>query len=597
MNAGLQGRITGEGEPIAGAEIQVLGGLDTLGADPRAASHDLTAVTWSRPITGYEGNTWNCWQKVVEREVAGITWEEFSHEIARYNPSLRDTDGLIKAENTYLMPQIQVYEATRALWPEVAWDRRVTGFEGDRWACWKRHVRTKVAGVTWEDFKQEVGTHNPHLAEDGYHFAPTKSYLLPRNPDTETYKRVTYTDAQGSFRFLDLPPGAYRLQVFSPGFSTWAQDLEFSTDRFLDLELERVVRAVARAADPFVRVHGDQFIVNGQEFRFVGVNLRGLVHYGADKPVLEHSNKEDRKRQLAVARRLGARVVRVFLAASNAPPQDIGERLAEVLELLEDRFRDMYLILCFTDLYINTPFHPKGDDRFYREQPDGFTILDREWFEGGYQENYLPLVEHIVRTFHWHPQIFAWEIGNELKVTTGPTFRRLFIKFNHDVARFISDLDPSQHLITTGMLSTKHAGLFFPGATQLYGSPHISFVTNHIYNGGFDFSEGCRQGGLIGHGDDSSVAKEVGKPFIIEEAGHDALKESPSRRAEVSEDMRRWFDEKGARGYMQWGFMSGGDIGDGDGCRGMDESLHSDWDDLFRVYQDRARFLGTPIPD
>lgn len=292
---------------------------------------------------------------------------------------------------------------------------------------------------------------------------------------------------------------------------------------------------------------------------------------------------------------MGARVVRLFLAAKDASHEEVGNRLAGVLQLLEEHFSDMYLILCFTDLYENTPFHPRGDDGFYQSQ-GGFSILNRAWFEERYTDNYLPFVEHIVRTFHHHPQIFAWEIGNELKMLMGPQPRRLFIKFNHDVAERIAELDPDNHLITTGMLSTKHAGLGIPGATQLYGSPHISFLTNHIYNGGFDFTSGCREGNLVGHGDDSSVAKEVGKPLIIEEAGYDALRNSPDRVEELREDMRRWFDEKGARGYMQWGFMSGGDIGDGDNCRGMDQAFHTDWDSLFAAFQERAGNLGTPIP-
>jgi hypothetical protein len=599
MTATFQGKITCEGEPVEDAEVRILGSVDALGADPRAASYDPTAITWSRPITDYEGNAWNCWQKYVVREVAGITWDEFVEEVARYNPSLRDTGGRFEAERTYLLPQIQVYEAARDLGPEVVWDRQVTGFEGNLWACWKRYVRTKVAGVTWESFKAEAGAQNPHLAEDGYKFVADKSYLLPRNPDVEQYQRVAYTDAQGDFRFVELPAGTYRVRVFARDCRAWALDLEFSTDLTHDVGLERVWREVSFAPDPFVRVDDDQFIVDDREFSFIGVNLRGLAHYGTDtfrnwdgRP----AQKEHQRHQLAEARRMGAQVVRLFLAAKDASHEEVGNRLAGVLQLLEQHFRDMYLILCFTDIYHNTPFHPLGDDEFYETQPDGFTLLNRQWFERGYEENYLPFVEHIVRTFHHHPQIFAWEIGNELKMTTDEKPVRLFIKFNHDVAKRIAELDPNNHLITTGMLSTRHTGMGSPGAEQLYGSPHISFVTNHIYNGGFDFTSGCREGNLVGHGDDSEVAKVVRKPLIIEEAGYDALRDSPDRAEEVREDMRRWFEGKGARGYMQWGFMSGGDIGDGDNCRGMDQAFHTDWDSLFAAFQERARNLGTPIP-
>jgi hypothetical protein len=601
-SATFEGKITCEGRPVEDAQVRILGSIETLGADPRAASYDPTAITWSRPISGYEGNAWNAWQKYVVREVAGITWEEFKEEVSRYNPSLRDTEGQFEAERTYLLPQIQVYEEVRDLRPQFIWDWQVTGIEGDRWACWKCYVRTKVADMTWGDFKAEVGAQNPYLIEDGYQFAADKAYLLPRDAGVEQYNRVTYTDAQGKFLFVDLPPGAYQVQVLAEGCQAWVRDLDFSTDLARDVRLETLSRAAPRAADPFVRVDGDQFIVNGEKFRFIGVNLRGLAHYGNDtfnKWENRPAQKEDQHKQLAEARRMGARVVRLFLAARDAPPQEVGERLTGVLKVLEsdNLLQDMYLILCFTDIYKNTPFHPQGDDDFYESQ-HGWELLNRAWFEGGYTKNYLPFVEHIVRTFHHHPQIFAWEIGNELKLMTGPQYRRLFIKFNHDVANHIAQIDPSNHLITTGLLSTRHADLGTPGALQLYSSPHISFVTNHIYNGGFDYTAGCRVGDKIGHGDDSSVAQHpsIRKPLIVEEAGYDAERQSPARGQDAAEDMRRWFDEKGARGYMQWAFMSGGNIGDGDSCRGMDQALHTDWDSLYTAYKDRARNLGTLGP-
>jgi hypothetical protein len=88
--------------------------------------------------------------------------------------------------------------------------------------------------------------------------------------------------------------------------------------------------------------------------------------------------------------------------------------------------------------------------------------------------------------------------------------------------------------------------------------------------------------------DDSQLAGEVGKPFIVEEAGINAGR-GEKRDGMVAEDMALWFG-RGAQGYMQWGFMATDfDNGDGDVHSGMDRGqFHDDWDELFGAYRDKA---------
>lgn len=58
------------------------------------------------------------------------------------------------------------------------------------------------------------------------------------------------------------------------------------------------------------------------------------------------------------------------------------------------------------------------------------------------------------------------------------------------------------------------------------------------------------------------------------------------RDGAIAEDMRVWF-ERGAQGYMQWGFMATDfDNGDGDRLSGMDRGIHhDDWEELYRTYR------------
>jgi hypothetical protein len=242
----VEGRVISSGQPVHGAEVRLLASLNTLGADPKASVYDPTATTWTRSITGFAGSLWNGWQKFVAREVAGLTWEEFKVKAAQYTPPLREAGAQFEAEQVYLLPEPKAHYEDHDLTPQVVWDRQVTGVAGDRWTCWRRHVQTKVVGLTWQAFRTEVVAHNPHLAGDSNHFMAPKSYLLPRNPGQDDYTRVEFSDARGRFRFAALPSGRYIVEVRSTGHQLYRQALGIRADVTLTLALQ----AVSLAAGP-----------------------------------------------------------------------------------------------------------------------------------------------------------------------------------------------------------------------------------------------------------------------------------------------------------------------------------------------------------
>jgi murein DD-endopeptidase MepM/ murein hydrolase activator NlpD len=286
---------------------------------------------------------------------------------------------------------------------------------------------------------------------------------------------------------------------------------------------------------------------------------------------------------------MGARVVRVFLPSMHASPAQTIERLAQVIAVAAD-FPGLYILPALTNLYADIPFRVAGDEGFYAKVDPNVPadLLKAEFFTGGYQQNFLPFARQVVERFRNEPRIFAWEIGNELKLNpvsgdlnSDPNIAA-FINFMLAVARELRQLDPN-HLITTGMISTHHAWLRNNHLRhELYGSPLLDFLTVHCYNEEY-------------HNDDSKLAKTLNKPFIVEEAGF-GNKYGGNRSGKVIEDMQRWFG-RGARGYMQWGFMATGqDMGDGDGDTGMDRTLHQDWDALFHAYRAKATALVAELP-
>ncbi|MEZ4736796.1 MAG: NBR1-Ig-like domain-containing protein [Caldilineaceae bacterium] len=582
----IGGRVTSLGRPVAGASVRLVGTQATLGGVREAAADAGTAVTWTRRVTDLRGSIWNGWRKYVAGKVAGLTYGEFKELVGIYNPSLQETNGQFTDQRTYFLPE-NPYAA------EIVWDRPLTDFAGSRWACWQRYVENKVIGLSYAAFKKAVLAHNPLLQATQGQFQASERYTLPRNADQQQYLLTATTGARGRFHFPDLPAGAYQLTVRAPGLQPFLTG--FSAIEAVDLavtlppNLPAQLRAMSRsAADAFVRVHGDEFAVNRRPFRFIGVNIRGLVHYG-DRQTLQHATEAHRREQLAAAYDMGARVVRVFLPSMHASPAQTIARLDQVLTLMAD-FPGLYLLPALSNLYADVPFRIPGDEGFYAKVDPNFhaDLLKADFFTGGYRRNFLPFVRDVVARFRDEPRIFAWEIGNELKLN--PLIGDLnhdphiaaFIEFKLAIAREITQIDPN-HLITTGMISTHHAWLHNDTLRQrLYASPLIDFLTVHCYNEEYE-------------NDDSQLAATLNKPFIVEEAGF-GNKYGGDRSGKVTEDMQRWFG-LGARGYMQWGFMATPhDMGDGDGDSGMDKALHQDWDALFHAYRARATALVHDLP-
>lgn len=590
----LNVKVTSLELPVSGVLVRLMGDAASLASHPDAALSLNDVITWTREVSDYSGNSWNCWQKYVVQDVAAITWQEFREQVLVHNPTLQETGGRFEAGRMYFLPENRL-PANVA--PLVAWDRELAGFAGNLWECWQHHVRGKVLGLNWSQFEAQFGDRNP--GSNGRLLADN-TYLIPRTLGADTFYLAAATDADGGCRWEDLIAGSYALSVVANVYLPWSEDLVIDADGGIAVLVELESVPMVRTAG-YIEVKRDKggvprFFLNDEAFQFIGVNLRGLLHYGGDEwkshdqPFLGASRSEEIEQQLQQASEMGARVVRVFAANKHQPPNVVGDRLQRVLGICQRL--GLYVIVALTDLY-ERPLHPQGDDGFYTAKGDEHTLLNEQWFTGGYRANYLPLVDHLVTRFAGHPNIFAWEIGNELKLDNQP---EVFLDFNHKVARHIREQDRN-HLITTGMISTHHVHMMHRQdlAKQLYDSPSIDFLTVHAYNRHMDsekvLPDDPRRDQKIHKNDDSALAREIGKPFIVEEAGIDAGK-GTMRGSAIAEDMGVWFD-RGAQGYMQWGFMVPFDNGDGDSKSGMDRGkFHDDWDELFRTYRTKAGDLA-----
>jgi endo-1,4-beta-mannosidase len=372
------------------------------------------------------------------------------------------------------------------------------------------------------------------------------------------------------------------MMVEAEGYEPRSQQIEIVADTEVAFTLEALAVGPGPlpAVPDIIQASGGQFRLNGQPIRFVGANTRGMVHYGDPDILGGHTRQGDRQAQLDAVSRMGGRVVRVFLANHRRSASVVADRLAQTLQLLDAR--DLYMIVAFTDVHSDTPFRVQGDEHFYTEN----GMLNRAFFTGGYRQNYLPFVQHIVERFKDHTRIFAWELGNELKAQDGGNILPdLFTTFAHDVAGEIRALD-GVHLITTGIINSGNLDMGAEQAKRLYGDANLNFLTVHVYPGIPNSPEIPRADAEV------NIARQVGKPLIIEEIGF----ENGDRVVKTRAALNKWFDQKDAAGVMQWGLMATPrDNGDGDVRFGMDPGVlpgHHDFEGLVNVYHERANVLG-----
>ena len=576
----LTGKVTLDGRPVAGAVVRVVGDV-TLLDTVRGAVVDLPgAHSWSREVSGFSGTLRTAWDHFVAGEVAGLTWDEFKRQALIANPSLVTSAGRFVADERYFLP-----EASKAA-PAFVWDRTVSGYSGTLYQAWLDFVQGRVPGMTYAAFRRQVVAYNPAIAQARGRLLADEHYLLPRMAGATHYYVSATTSPRGRFRLDGLPAGTYTVEVSAPGAQPFSADLAIDGTLDVELVLDPLLAAAQAAsargsgAGAFVGTAGREFVVNGRVLRFIGVNLRGLVWYGSGH-TLPYAQAHHRDETLDRAREMGARVARVFLPCVKAGTGETIERLRQALEIAGAR--NLYILPAFVDFYSTTDFRIPGDEHFYEKLDPNFNIslLNGAFYRGGYQERYLPFVRAVVDAFKDDPRIFAWEVGNELKLEPAASDPggAAFIGFMHTVARTIRAIDRN-HLVTTGMISTSHASLDANDLwRQLYGGPEFDFLTVHCYNEEYDRKQ------------DHDYARVLDKPFIVEEAGFGKAKPG-DRVQQIRTDMDRWFGF-GASGYMQWGFMPvNGDIGDGDDDSGMDRKWNGGhFDALFNLYRERAAAL------
>ncbi|HEU0167626.1 MAG TPA: hypothetical protein VFS62_07600 [Chloroflexota bacterium] len=304
----------------------------------------------------------------------------------------------------------------------------------------------------------------------------------------------------------------------------------------------------------------------------IGMNAASITDYGYDD-LRPYAPGWEQASDLMEMQRMGATIIRVFVAFDQISPEATSARLGKFLDLAAQY--NVSAIVSLVDDYWSG-HSPQGTYPYYTNSWNGIQLLEDSFFSGGYQGAYKNFVQTLVTENRNRSNIYAWELGNELKDDGNPG---ALISFMQDMSGYIKALD-SNHLVASGLLDAHHPGLT---PDQIYPYlPNVDVITIHTTVGG---REGVP---------DIQWAAANGKLPFVEEIG---MPGTGDRSASYASEIAYW-RSLGARAFMQWGFIARrlSDNGDGDGSGGMDTIWHTDYEQLVRVFQNTLGVQPTPTP-
>lgn len=314
---------------------------------------------------------------------------------------------------------------------------------------------------------------------------------------------------------------------------------------------------------PFVEVEGGRLSLQGQDYRFVGVNLWYAAYIGAaDKPF----GDQDRLREeLDLLRQSGITNLRILGGSEESsidvaltpsiqgPDGLLDEELLRGLDfaLAEMGKRDMKAVIYLTNFWewsggmaAYLSWHNGGRvvdaaDPGTTWWPD-FAILTKEFYANPsavsqYHEAIEKLVlrENTVTGLRYRddPTIMAWQLANEprpgVSMRPGEADLEGFYDWIESSAALIQSLDPN-HLVSigsegiTGCLETTECVM------RAHASEHVDYITAHIWPLNWGWLDRDDMTGSLptvlantrqyisAH---ENIAQTLGKPLVLEEFG------------------------------------------------------------------------------
>ena len=439
--------------------------------------------------------------------------------------------------------------------------------------------------------------------------------------------------------------------------------------------------------------------INIRELAYVGDQNQSLTKADVYRVDLTSANPGILQHQLEQASQMGVKVVRIFAPRfydANTDIHSLNDVIAAVDKVLavssileqQRRIEPLKYLITFTDFYAAAPgfnvynLHCPGysdqdfSDPFCYIMKGEPPHLRAEWFkadyarptfgEGSYKQYVEKLIKHYnavvtipandddpkgirvigvsLKSIQIRPtQIFAWELGNELKVDDPGHALTYMQSFVQDMACSVHSWDQHPRLVSSGFASTFHAtNAQRHDPAELYDlqcegqRAAFDLGTIHGYNNQWSIPRSVvapdnerNFGDRLEQYVDYRWFQAHKLPYLVEELGFTGGTRSPvdekcvdgsyaigdevwsgdathgdgsgqdtalpqtslTRGPAITAALDRFF-ALDASGVLPWAFQAGSlDLMMHDACRGMDPIYHTDWADLFKAYCRQANQL------
>lgn len=272
--------------------------------------------------------------------------------------------------------------------------------------------------------------------------------------------------------------------------------------------------------------------------------------------------------------KMNSSIVRVFVPDVGMSDDEAAQKLSSYLS--EAAKYGISVIPTLMDFYKDKGAYAAGLGHFYTgtfaASYGPVPTLGHDFFAGGYKDRFWEFVTTIVTANKDHPNIYAWEPGNEFKDEDNPDS---LIKFMAETTAYIKSLDPGRN-IASGMISSFKSKIepasFYPSL------PDMDIITAHVY----DNVEGSE-----GHVD-AAWAVEHGRQAIIEEIGFSGSNRAQKLRDALTSAVERGMSAVLISAFIPWGLP---DNHSGNPQYGMDTIWHTkeDYSSLFSTMKDFGR--------
>ena len=202
------------------------------------------------------------------------------------------------------------------------------------------------------------------------------------------------------------------------------------------------------------------------------------------------------------------------------------------------------------------------------------SYKDSTWYAGGYEqadpvsgfESYKDWVAEIVSRYKDNPTILAWQLLNEAEVkpsqsstSCSPNASVLLKNFATDVSGLIKQIDPN-HLVSLGTIGGGQCGTSGPEYQDVYSVPTLDLCEYHDYGSPTTPMPGDQFNGLAVR---LNQCEALGKPLFVGETGITSPGEASSLTARAADFQAKFAAQfgTGVVGELAWAWNKDGSVG------------------------------------